>query len=110
MALGTLSFVARRARLSADELPNGLRVRGEVEWFVSGAASEIAAAATELNYQVNFTFDSEQNRRRWAARAQRRLPQRARSLCALPPTPNAGVTSDDGRAGAFGENRRVAAC
>jgi antibiotic biosynthesis monooxygenase (ABM) superfamily enzyme len=34
------------------------------------AAAEIAAAATELNYQVNFAFDSEHNRRRWAASAE----------------------------------------
>jgi hypothetical protein len=34
------------------------------------AAAEIAAAATELNYQVNFVFDSEHNRRRWAASAE----------------------------------------
>jgi len=34
------------------------------------AASEIAAVPTELNYQVNFVFDSEHNRRRWAASAE----------------------------------------
>jgi hypothetical protein len=31
--------------------------------------SEIDAAPTQFNYQVNFTFDSEQNRRRWAVSA-----------------------------------------
>jgi heme-degrading monooxygenase HmoA len=34
------------------------------------AASEIAAVPTELNYQVNFVFDSEHDRRRWAASAE----------------------------------------
>jgi heme-degrading monooxygenase HmoA len=34
------------------------------------ASAEISAASTELNYQVNFVFDSEANRRRWAASAE----------------------------------------
>ena len=34
------------------------------------ASSEISAATTELNYQVNFVFDSEADRRRWAASAE----------------------------------------
>jgi hypothetical protein len=39
---------------------NLLRLYGTAE------ASEIAAAPTEFNYQVDFEFDSESNRRRWA--------------------------------------------
>ena len=38
--------------------------------YAPSAASEIAAATTELNYQVNFVFDSENDRRRWAASAE----------------------------------------
>jgi hypothetical protein len=37
-----------------------LRLYGTVE------SSAIAAAPTEFNYQVNFEFDSESNRRRWS--------------------------------------------
>jgi len=37
--------------------------------YGSAASSEIAAAPTELNYQINFEFDSEASRRRWAASA-----------------------------------------
>lgn len=32
--------------------------------------SEIEAAPTELNYQINFVFDSEQHRRAWAKTAE----------------------------------------
>lgn len=31
--------------------------------------AEIGAAATEFNYQVNFVFDTEENRRRWSTTA-----------------------------------------
>jgi antibiotic biosynthesis monooxygenase (ABM) superfamily enzyme len=41
-----------------------LRLYGAAE------SSEIGAAPTEFNFQVNFVFDSEQNRRRWAASAE----------------------------------------
>jgi hypothetical protein len=37
-----------------------LRLYGTAE------SSAIAAAPTEFNYQVNFEFDSESNRRRWS--------------------------------------------
>lgn len=37
--------------------------------YPSAEQTEIGAAPTEYNYQVNFVFDSEQSRRRWAASA-----------------------------------------
>jgi hypothetical protein len=34
--------------------------------FSPARVAEIGAAPTEFNYQVNFVFDSEESRRRWA--------------------------------------------
>jgi hypothetical protein len=34
--------------------------------YGSAQVAEIKAAPTEFNYQVNFVFDSEESRRRWA--------------------------------------------
>jgi antibiotic biosynthesis monooxygenase (ABM) superfamily enzyme len=35
--------------------------------FPAAVAAEIQASATEFNYQMELHFDTEQNRRRWAA-------------------------------------------
>ncbi len=43
MALGTLCFRARSRGAEAEELPAGLRIRGEVEWVAQGAESDIDA-------------------------------------------------------------------
>jgi heme-degrading monooxygenase HmoA len=37
--------------------------------FSPAQVAEIGAAPTEFNYQVNFVFDSEESRRRWATTA-----------------------------------------
>jgi hypothetical protein len=37
--------------------------------FSPARVAEIGAAPTELNYQINFVFDSEESRRRWATTA-----------------------------------------
>ncbi len=45
MALGTLSFRSRARGVTPEDLPSALRVRGEIEWIVSGVVPEIAALA-----------------------------------------------------------------
>ena len=48
MALGTLVFNSRARAVSAVELPNGLCLRGEVEWIVSGTPEEVAELAAAV--------------------------------------------------------------
>lgn len=38
-----------------------------IRFYAPQQTAEIEASATEYNYQVNFTFESEALRRRWAA-------------------------------------------
>ncbi len=45
MALGTLSFRSRARGVMPEDLPSALRVRGEIEWIVSGVVPETAALA-----------------------------------------------------------------
>ncbi|MCL5998151.1 MAG: hypothetical protein M1546_19175 [Chloroflexi bacterium] len=41
--------------------------------FPPHIAKEIEAAATEFNYQMELVFDTEENRRRWAASEEHRI-------------------------------------
>jgi antibiotic biosynthesis monooxygenase (ABM) superfamily enzyme len=50
----------------ALRLQKGLQEVKFLRLYPPALVAEIQAAPTEFNYQVNFVFDSEENRRHWA--------------------------------------------